>query len=106
METILFSILILRMLQDSEGNIWHCHLKNLYVVEFTNKEVCGVMFDARVRAVIKIIYIHLLALFFQSNSIVSKDFLSLLPTSYCLTPKQCIEYYSTAGSSKMNGDNK
>ena len=33
--TILFSMMILRGLQDSEGNIWRCRLKNLYLIEVT-----------------------------------------------------------------------
>ena len=40
--SILFSMIILRGLQDSEGNIWRCKLKNLYLIEVTVPET-GVM---------------------------------------------------------------
>ena len=33
--SILFSMMILCGLQDSEGNIWRCKLKNLYLIEVT-----------------------------------------------------------------------
>ena len=33
--SVLFRMLILRALQDSEGSIWRCKLKNLHVVEIT-----------------------------------------------------------------------
>ena len=33
--SILFSMMVLRGVQDSEGNIWRCKLKNLYLIEVT-----------------------------------------------------------------------
>ena len=36
--SILFSMMVLRGLQDSEGNIWRCKLKNLYLIEVTVPE--------------------------------------------------------------------
>ena len=40
--SILFSMMVLRGVQDSEGNIWRCKLKNLYLIEVTVPET-GVM---------------------------------------------------------------
>ncbi len=35
MDTILFSLLILRGLCDSQGRVWRCHPNQLYAVEVT-----------------------------------------------------------------------
>ena len=35
MDTILFSLLILRGLCDSQGRVWHCHPDQFYAVEVT-----------------------------------------------------------------------
>ena len=42
MDTILFSLLILRGLADSQGRVWRCHPNQLYAVEVTlpEKAVC------------------------------------------------------------------
>ena len=34
-DTILFSLLILRGLCDSQGNVWRCHSNQLYLIEIT-----------------------------------------------------------------------
>ena len=42
-DTILFSLLILGGLTDSQGRVWRCHSGQLYAVELTlpEKQVCS-----------------------------------------------------------------
>ena len=74
MDTILFSLLVLRGLVDSHGRVWRCHPNQLYAVEVTlsrvgsSFEADGIKPDRRTLA-----------------------FLELLPTVHCMSPSKTLE---------------
>lgn len=74
-DTILFSLLILRGLCDSQGRVWRCHPNQLYAVEITrpnedsNK---GFLPESRTMAL-----------------------LDLLPSVSCLSPRAALERFSS-----------
>ncbi len=75
-DTILFSLLILRGLIDSQGRVWRCHPNQLYAVEVTlpNRENIP-QWDRTT---------------FPESCVVS--LLDLLPSVSCLSPKEAHTY--------------
>ncbi len=75
-DTILFSLLILRGLSDSQGRVWRCHPNQLYAVEVTLPNRDNVPQRDRTT--------------FPESCVVS--LLNLLPSVLCLNPKKAHEY--------------
>ncbi len=74
-DTILFSLLILRGLSDSQGRVWRCHPNQLYAVEVTLPNRDNVPQRDRTT--------------FPESCVVS--LLDLLPFVSCLNPKEAHE---------------
>ena len=75
MDTILFSLLILRGLCDSQGRVWRCHPNQLYAVEVTLPDRENL--PEREKK------------FFPESRTVS--LLNLLPSVQCLSPQRARE---------------
>ena len=73
MDTILFSLLVLRGLCDSQGRVWRCHPNQLYAVEVTKPNRPNVREDD----------------FFPERQTVA--LLDLLPSVSCLSPRTAAE---------------
>ena len=74
-DTILFSLLILRGLNDSQGRVWRCHPSQLYAVEVTlpkkgpPSEVIAILPESRTLAL-----------------------LEMLPTITCVSPAETLDH--------------
>lgn len=83
MDTILFSLLILRGLCDSHGRVWRCHPNQLYVVEVTLPKRDTVL----------------------ERESKTLSFLDLLPSVKCLSPLKVKEYeedYAMSREERLN----
>jgi len=81
-DTILFSLLILRSLSDSQGRVWRCHPHQLYVVEITSLN--------KIQPDHKFPGSQTLAL------------LNLLPSVTCLSPEDVLEKLHEKSESGMS----
>ena len=71
MDTILFSLLVLRGLVDSHGRVWRCHPNQLYAIEVTPSRGGS---------------------YFKEDGISrTLAFLELLPTVHCMSPAETLE---------------
>lgn len=77
-DTILFSLLILRGLSDSQGRVWRCHPNQLYAVEVTLPLRDHIPEQEK-------------KVFPESRTL---SLLSLLPSVTCLSPRKALEHPS------------
>ena len=102
MDTILFSLLILCGLTDSQGRVWRCHPGQLYAVELTlpEKQVCIAMSNV-ITICVKYMYLSL-SLQEQTAQVGQTVALTnLLPTVHCVSPREAIERMGDDGKYKM-----
>lgn len=82
-DTILFSLLILRGLCDSQGRVWRCHPNQFYAVEVTVPNVAlrekGFLPESR-----------------------TLSLLNLLPSVTCPSPRKVLEYFIADQQSKFS----
>lgn len=79
MDTILFSLLILRGLFDSQGRVWRCHPSQLYAIEITSPNMHFQLSSEEALALP------------ESRTLA---FLSLLPAVTCLSPADTLKQQS------------
>ena len=96
MDTILFSLLILCGLTDSQGRVWRCHPGQLYAVELTlpEKQVCIAMSKV-ITVCVKYMY---LSLSLQEQVGQTVALTNLLPTVHCVSPREAIEMMGDDGT--------
>ena len=84
MDTLLFSLLVLRSLADSQGRVWRCHPSHLCCVEVT-------LPDLSKRTVVNVEQCTL-------------SLLALLPSVECVSPRKCYELARSKSKGKRNTD--
>ena len=96
MDALLFSILILKGLNDSNGNVWRCFPQQLYLVEATYKVLKQVCITDLISTFI-ILCICICA-FYQdaeagdTQNCNTIEFLKFIPTITCCSPRDAISH--------------
>ena len=90
MDTILFNLLILSGLIDSQGRVWRCHAGQLYAVELTLPEN-QVSINTLFKGIHVIVYSYFLAQKQISQVSQTLALAQLLPSVHCVSPRESLE---------------
>ena len=98
-DTLLFSILILKGLNDSNGKVWRCFPQQLYLVEATYemlKQVCINIYESYISAFIVLFVClctyHQDAEASDTQNCSTIELLKFLPTITCYSPRDAISH--------------
>ena len=81
MDTILFSLLILGGLIDSQGKVWRCHPNQLYAIEVTLPNKINLQENVN-----------------GLPESLTLSLLQLLPTVTCLSPMKSLDFLQTSNN--------